>query len=360
MSQNWLRHFELQLLDDKGQGSSLSDFKVTFSIDWYKGSSPRVAEVKIFNLKPSTAYKIMGEEFSKIRLIAGYEGPQAIYSEDRVGVEVRVNPDEDRGQKYDRNYGLIFSGDIRIAITGRETTPDTWVLIQAVDGHEAISYATVSATLSKGHSTQDFYNILLKSLEPYGIIQGIEPVFPPTRFPRGRPLHGKVATYLDEVKKLCNADWQIIDGRLDFLSKTPEAQTAIKLNSQSGLLGMPQRTTNAGVNAKCLINPNIRVNGLVHLDQSSLYLQKLSEAQISAAGDSPGHIQSIDKENNGNRTLNISTPPASVDPDGIYEVCGITTKGDTRGGDWYMELMCQARGSSDYNEKSRGAKQSKS
>ncbi|MFL1689431.1 hypothetical protein ACJTED_21040, partial [Klebsiella pneumoniae] len=32
MSQNWMRHFELQLIDDKGDGISLSDFKVTFNI----------------------------------------------------------------------------------------------------------------------------------------------------------------------------------------------------------------------------------------------------------------------------------------------------------------------------------------
>lgn len=358
MSQNWLRHFELQLLDDKGQGIALSDFKVTFTIDWFKGASPRVAEVKIYNLKPDTAHKIMGDEFSKIRLIAGYEGPQTIYPEETVGVEVRINPDDNVGQKYDRNYGLIFSGDIRIAIAGRDATPDTWVLVQAIDGHEAISYATVSSTLSKGHSVRDLYQALLKGLEPYSIIKGVEPVFPTTIFPRGRTLHGKVATYLDEVKKLCHADWQIVDGRLDFLSAASPAHAAIVLNSQSGLISLPQRTTNTGVNAKCLINPNIRVNGLVHLDQSSLYLQKLSEEDIGAVADAPGRIQTIDKKSDGNRTLNVKTPPASVAADGIYEVCGITTVGDTRGNDWHMSLICQARGSSDYNEKSRKGKAS--
>ena len=34
MSLNWMRHFELQLLDQNGQGVSLSDFKVTFQIEW--------------------------------------------------------------------------------------------------------------------------------------------------------------------------------------------------------------------------------------------------------------------------------------------------------------------------------------
>ncbi len=39
MSQNWMRHFELQLVGENGQGIQLSDFKVTFTIDWFNISS---------------------------------------------------------------------------------------------------------------------------------------------------------------------------------------------------------------------------------------------------------------------------------------------------------------------------------
>ncbi|WP_249042843.1 hypothetical protein, partial [Pantoea stewartii] len=33
MSQNWMRHFELQLVSENKPGISLSDFKVTFDIE---------------------------------------------------------------------------------------------------------------------------------------------------------------------------------------------------------------------------------------------------------------------------------------------------------------------------------------
>lgn len=39
MSTNWMRHFELQLLDQNGQGISLSNFKVTFNIEWFNLST---------------------------------------------------------------------------------------------------------------------------------------------------------------------------------------------------------------------------------------------------------------------------------------------------------------------------------
>ena len=72
MTINWNRHFELRLLNDKGNGISLSDFKVTFAIDWFNSMWPRVATLKIYNLKRDTITRITGDEFSRITIIAGY------------------------------------------------------------------------------------------------------------------------------------------------------------------------------------------------------------------------------------------------------------------------------------------------
>jgi hypothetical protein len=64
---NWMRHFELQLVDDKGKGIELSDFKVTFTIDWFNLSTEtKVGTVKIYNLSVDTANRIVREEFTCI------------------------------------------------------------------------------------------------------------------------------------------------------------------------------------------------------------------------------------------------------------------------------------------------------
>ncbi|CAK9884240.1 MAG: hypothetical protein XXXJIFNMEKO3_00622 [Candidatus Erwinia impunctatus] len=86
MSLNWMRHFELQILDKDGKGVSLSDFKVTFNIQWADTKWPRVATVNIYNLSPDTTNRIMGQEFSKLRIIAGYDGLTPTVSADEVGV----------------------------------------------------------------------------------------------------------------------------------------------------------------------------------------------------------------------------------------------------------------------------------
>lgn len=136
MSTNWMRHFELQILDLNGKGISLSDFKVTFQIEWADTKWPRVANVKIYNLSTDTTSKIIGQEFSKIRIIAGYDGIAPDEGASQVGV-VRSVPEGLEGQTGDQNYGLIFDGDIRFTVTGKDNITDSWVLIQAIGDHEA-------------------------------------------------------------------------------------------------------------------------------------------------------------------------------------------------------------------------------
>lgn len=106
---------------------------------------------------------------------------------------------------------------------------------------------------------------------------------------------------------------------------------------------MPQQTMGGGVNVRCLINPNIRINGLIQLDQASVYRAALGNSEIAQ---SPGRI--TETEENGNRVLTGTTSQAaSIATDGVYIVKAIDYTGDTRGQAWYMDLMCFARGSRD-------------
>ncbi len=128
MSQNWMRHFELQLIDDKGDGISLSDFKVTFNIQKMPATifNGFVGNFKIYNLSPETQNRIMGKEFTRVRAIAGYNGTA-----------------DSSGNYPDKNVGIIFNGDIRFTVTGKDNVTDSWVLIQCIDGWEGHLNASV-------------------------------------------------------------------------------------------------------------------------------------------------------------------------------------------------------------------------
>lgn len=343
MSQNWMRHFELQLVDESGQGIELSDFKVTFTIDWFNiSSASRVGTFKIYNLSADTNNRITGKEFAKVRLIAGYDGIAPEVAASDVGKVREVNT-ADVGQSDGRNYGLIFSGDIRYSVTGKDNPVDSYVLIQASDTDMAFSTSITSQTLAPGYTTEDMFRLLMKDFEAKGATVGRTPVFPPTVFPRGRTLFGMTRHLMDNVAGQCGATWQFVDGQLNMLTEGEYMHEAIVLNSATGLIGMPQQTIGNGVNVRALINPNIRVNGLIQLDQASVYRTALSNNDIAMAG---GRI--TDQNTGGNITLSGTTAqPASIATDGVYVVKGIMYTGDTRGQAWYMDMMCEARGAAD-------------
>jgi hypothetical protein len=156
-----MRHFELQLVGENGQGISLSDFKVTFQIERNDNKWPAVGTVKIYNLSAQTQNRIMQREFAKIIMIAGYDGLASDVPASEVGV-VREIPASEVGQANGTNYGVIFSGDIRFTVTGKDNPVDSWVQVQACDSVEAFTSAFINTTISKGYTTEDIYVELMK------------------------------------------------------------------------------------------------------------------------------------------------------------------------------------------------------
>jgi hypothetical protein len=117
MSQNWMRHFELLLDGQQRPIDRLWTFKVHFDISWVKSSTnTAVGTFKIYNLSPETVKKICEKEFTRIQVIAGYDGMVAqVVDASQVGIARTVN-----GQSDGRNYGQIFSGEIRYTIEGKD------------------------------------------------------------------------------------------------------------------------------------------------------------------------------------------------------------------------------------------------
>ncbi|KAF1368535.1 hypothetical protein [Yokenella regensburgei] len=338
MSKNWMRHFELLLLDDSGKGISLSDFKVTFQIQWADTRWPRVANIKIYNLSPDTNNRILGKEFSRIRMIAGYDGLVPEVPQSEVGVVHEISP-EQIGQVNGTNYGLIFQGDVRFSVTGKDNITDSWVLIQAVGDHEAFLFASVNTTLAAGWTVADLHSVAMTSFNAFGVTKGITGDMPATVFPRGLPLYHSTRDIMDDIAGMCRATWQLVDGQAQMVPENNYTSEAIKLNSNTGLVGMPQQTMGNGVNVRCLINPNIRINGLVEIDQTSVYRTALDNQAIAQ---SPGRLS--ESNQNGNYVVDgIMQQPSSVAADGVYIVKSIDYNGDTRGQAWYMDLMCFAR-----------------
>lgn len=342
MSKNWKRHIELQLLDNEGKGIDLGSFKVVFNIDWFNiSSSSRIGNFKIYNLSSETASRITGREFSRVRVVAGYDGiyEVPVVDESELNKPREITEAEAR-EMTGENFGLIFSGQVRYAVRGRDNPTDTYVMIQAADTDQAFSSAITSKTISKGYTVADVRRAAMSDFNPYGVTPGVLGDAPATVFPRGKTLLTMTRNVMDNVAAQCKATWQFVDGQLNMVPDSQYVHEAVRLNSATGLVGMPQQTIGSGVNVRCLINPNIRLNGLIQLDQASVYRAALANNSIANAG---GPI--TDHNVNGNIYLNgTQSQPASIATDGIYVVRGIMYSADTRGQAWYQDMMCFARG----------------
>lgn len=352
MSVNWMRYCELLLEDASKASIILGDLKVDFKIVTHVQSKGSTAEIKIYNLSAETRNAIVSGKYKKLRLIAGYTGvlpdkneEEPVIPDYMVGKAIENPPVKSGGP----NYGEIFSGEIRYAfidkIGSKESTqasPESVLKIQAIDGHQAAMEATVNTTVAAGYDASAIHRLTLRSFNPYGVTAGATGTMPPTRFPRGRVLYQTASQVMDNVAAQCRATWQFVDGKLQMVPEESYLERIVVLNSQTGMIGAPELTTE-GVNIKCLIDPTLRLHGLVHINQAALNSMRNAMESVNRAAAEEREAAAKGSKAQPQGEQKNAQPPADIAADGVYIVKGITYEGDTRDKNWYMTLTCIVR-----------------
>lgn len=290
-TKQFIRAFTLLVSTRAGKGLDLSNFRVKFSIKRSTAQTPNAADIRVYNVSKETAIQIRSE-FKKVVMQAGYTG----------------------------NFGIIFQGNIKQVIIGRESATDTFIDIIAGDGDNFYNHAIVNTTLAAGSNQQDQIKACIKTGAALGITAGyLGGTTETPALPRGKALFGNSRNYLRASARTTNNEWSIQDGQVTFIPKaTYLPGEAVVITSKTGMVGTPEQT-NEGVNVKCLINPKIKIGGRAKLDN---YTIKLLPVNLTLT---PGSA------------TNTQVPLAS---NGVYFVLAIEHSGDTRGVDWYTKLIC--------------------
>ena len=304
MSQNYIRKCSITL-SGAGGTYDVSNLRCRFSIKQGTLGVPNTATVRITNQNPTVARQIASaqSEYTAISISAGYVG----------------------------NSGVLFQGNIVKAIYGRESATDTLTTILAADGGQAHDYATVAKTLAAGSTPQQHVTAAIQALGKYGVSLGF--VGPSVNlstpvYPRAVTLFGMARKVLDDVARSKGATWSIQNGKVHIV--TPDDSlpgSAIVLNSQTGLIGMPTVQT-GGIYARSLINPQLRVHGLVQIAQGLIQglLPEVGVGGVVTPGSTPNAIG------------NLTFPNTAAD--GTYKIFKIDWAGDTRGSEWFADLGC--------------------
>ncbi len=105
-------------------------------------------------------------------------------------------------------------------------------------------------------------------MQPFGVTQGYVPdnFGGNLKYPRAVTLFGMARQHLLTLAQSNNCQWSIQSGQLDMVPNDGNKPgQAVVLNTQTGLIGIPEETTD-GIYVRCLLNPNIRVNTLLQIN----------------------------------------------------------------------------------------------
>lgn len=302
MSELYGRRCSLIVGDENGNGLELSEFRVKFLINRADVQSPANADIRIYNLSDDTMSQIR-EEFTHVFLQGGYEA----------------------------NFGLLFNGKVRQFRKGRENPTDTYLDILAQDGDEGYNYAVMNTTLPGGWNQDEMHAEIVKAFDPFGVVEGYKPTFGGPALPRGRVMYGMARDYMRTLAEGAGASWHIADGQINVI---PLASTlpgdAIVINSASGMIGIPQQTIN-GVTVRALINPRIKHGGTIQLNNADIQQQPFNISY------NPGLANNTFSQDGTGNDVVTNT---GFDTDGNYKVYSITMTGDTRGQEWYFDIVC--------------------
>lgn len=299
--QQYIRAFKLIVSGNDGNGFDLSNLRCKFSIKRSDNMTPNSADIRIYNVEPQTALKI----FSDFQAQANGNG--ILFNKGRVLMQ----------GGYDANFGVIFSGNVKQVILGRETATDTFVDIVAGDGDRAYNYAIVNTTVAAGSQTSDQLFASVQAMTGKGVTMGNGGNMPNKKLARAKVMYGNARNYLREIGQTTQQSWSIQDEKINFVAvKGYLPGERVVLTSKTGLIGTPQQT-NEGLNIKCLLNPLIRIGGLVQIDEADVEDFKINLA-------------------NPNSPANIGAP---LTADGVYYAFVVEHSGDTRGTDWYTTIL---------------------
>jgi hypothetical protein len=302
-------------------GLDLSNLRCVFNINGTTATTPDQLTARIYNLSPKTLAKVI--EFTRVQIHAGY--------------------------KY-ANTGLIFDGTVMQYRRGKENPVDIYLEILAFDGDDILNHSTVFDVVPNGKTENDVVKKLNDAMAERAKANN-EPFDPKNQndlnrvLQRDRVLAGDVKRYTREILQGQDMNAFLNSGQYIMMSRTGYRDgEVVILSPKTGLVGLPE-VTPQGIQARCLLNPKLRLGGLVQIDSNILSGVAYTPGTASKT-DASGNV--IPGDPSGGIVMNPTVmwgqqlETAYTSPVGRYRILLLNYNGDTRGNPWYCDLVCIA------------------
>jgi len=274
------------------------DLRIRFRTHQQDAESPNNADIRVYNLAESTVREIRAE-YDSVVLQAGYR---------------------------DGAVGTIFAGTIKQFRIGRENNIDSYLDLLVSDGDIGYNFGVIASTLAKGATLLDVAKAAAKAMGT-PLDEKNLPDLNGTELLRGKVLFGMARTILRGAARSADSTWSIDDGRVRMTPLSGYLPgEAVTLNALTGLVGVPE-LTDQGVHARSLLNPKLRVGGLVRINNRDINQLVQRTASDPTRFDSRTGFQKM---------ANLSRA------DGLYRLYAVEHSGDTRGAEWFSDLTMLA------------------
>ncbi len=227
-----------ELVAGIGSGQAVRIVNLDFEFQVIKNlrREPNTAEIKVFNLSPSTRQSLEAAEEQRIRLSVGYES----------------------------DVHVIFEGDLRKASSTRDG-PDIVTTIEGGDGERSFRRARTNRSFGEGTSVRSVIEDVARSmgigvgnLEAQTQGAGFEGLG--NVYVEGTVVSGSSRESLTGLTRSVGLEWSVQDGNLQLLPfRTALRQTAVLLRAEpnTGLVGSPSLDSENVLQARSLIIPGI-------------------------------------------------------------------------------------------------------
>ena len=277
------RQVLVRLIPPTGDARELrSPLKVSWTTKKATTGTPATATIKIYNAAPDSI-QAMQDRQSVIELWVGYSGRNAAGALDPN----RIGP-----------LKLIWRGNpVPFGVKVESQPPNTVMTVEASDGGAITSTGYVSISFATQTTPAQ---VLQEALRQTGIpADSVSYPMSPV-FDGGFRFQGRVVDLFQRLAVATGNTWYIRDGAFVFAGGDEAAGEIVLIASTTGMVGSPTPKSDGSVEVKILINPAVRVGGLVEVQ--------------------------------------------SVQVNGVYKVQTLESEGDSREGPFYMKLTAIKQG----------------
>lgn len=204
------RVIEATIQKDNSELITFRDFHMAFDIKKVSSTDPNTCVFKIYNLSNTTFWT----PDLKLKLIvkAGYiQGS---------GLEV------------------IFIGDVDLVSTKREF-PDKITTIEARDGELPLLTTRDSVSFGEGVSVKQILKSIISKFKV--AVKGKIDELPDKKYANGFSFTGQLKELLEKLSKDTGFSWSFQNDELKFYKDTATDGSTIVINTETGLIGSPER-----------------------------------------------------------------------------------------------------------------------